>query len=78
MIRIETKRNSGESSSNVLRRFMKRVQGSGVVRKAKSLRYRQREQSELKKKLWALKKIERRETNFRLWKLGKIRDASAR
>lgn len=75
---IEVKRNSGESSSNTARRFTKRVQGSGIVRKAKAGRYRTREESALKRKQWVLKKQIKKAEFLRLWKLGKIKDVRSR
>lgn len=68
---IEIKREEGESSSSVLRRFQKRVQGAGIVRRVKKLRATERPQSHYKKKKSALKRLERRATYERLKKLGK-------
>lgn len=72
MIRIEVVRESNESNSSVLRRFSKRVQGSGVVRKAKSLKSLERPLSTYKRKKRALKRIARRTEVEYLKKLGKI------
>lgn len=75
MIQIEIKRTQGESTSNMLRRFSKRVQGSGNLRKVKGKRYSSRTQSTLKIKRSALKRLEKISTIDRLKKLGKIKDA---
>lgn len=75
MIQIEVKRTAGESTSNMLRRFSKRVQGSGNLRKVKGKRYSSRTQSTLKVKRSALKRLEKISTIDRLKKLGKIKDA---
>jgi ribosomal protein S21 len=72
MIKIEVKRDSTESTSSVLRRFSKRVQGSGIVRRAKALRFTERPLSHYKKKKAALVKLERRTAYERLKKLGKV------
>ena len=72
MIKIEVKRDSTESTSGVLRRFSKRVQSSGNIRRAKSLRFTERPLSHYKKKKAALVKLERRAAYERLKKLGKV------
>lgn len=74
MIRIEVKKNGGESNANVMRRFSKRMQSSGVVKEAKSNRYNTRKPSDYKKHKSAMKMIERGTSMNRLRKLGKIKD----
>ena len=74
MIRIEVKKNGGESNANVMRRFSKRVQSSGVVKEAKGNRYHTRAQSTYKKHKSAMKRLEKGVTMNRLRKLGKIKD----
>lgn len=78
MIIIEVKRDSTESTSGVLRRFSKRVQGSGIVKRAKKLRFTERPLSHYKKKKSALVRLERRNAYERLKKLGKIAATPAR
>jgi len=73
MMVIEVSKISGESNANVLRRFSKRVQGAGLVRRVRGGRFQLRSKSELKKKQDALKRLKRRAEYERLWKLGKIR-----
>jgi ribosomal protein S21 len=75
MIQIEVKRAAGESTSNLLRRFSKRVQSSGILRKVKSKRYAIRTQSDLKIRRSALKRLEKIAIIERLRKLGKMKDA---
>ncbi|MEK7610721.1 MAG: 30S ribosomal protein S21 [Patescibacteria group bacterium] len=72
MITIEVKRLPNESNSSLMRRFSKRVQISGLIKKVKAGRFRVRAQSEYKKKQSALKMLARREHYARLKKLGKI------
>jgi hypothetical protein len=72
----EVKRSGSESNANVIRRFTKRVQTAGTIRRARSLRYAERTQSDLKKKVSALKKITKRKEIDKLKKLGKIKDVS--
>lgn len=75
MSAIEVTRVGTESNANLLRRFTKRVQTSGNLRRARSLQFSTRNKSELKNKQEALKRITKRTTNDRLRKLGKIKDA---
>ncbi|MCC7160407.1 hypothetical protein IT399_01615, partial [Candidatus Nomurabacteria bacterium] len=69
---IEVKKNSNENNASVLRRFSRRVQESGIIRKVKGSRYNVRKESKLKIKKSALKKMERRKEIERLKKLGKM------
>jgi ribosomal protein S21 len=71
---IEVSKNSNESTASLLRRFSKKVQGSGLVRHIRGTRFSERNKSELKKKQDALKKLARRAEYERLWKLGKIKN----
>lgn len=70
---IEVNKNANESTASLLRRFSKKVQGSGLVRQVRNSRFSDRTKSELKKKQDALKKLARRAEYERLWKLGKIK-----
>lgn len=72
MIRIEVKRDTTESSGSALRRFSKKVQGAGIVRKVKGLKASERPLSHYKKKKAALKRLARRNEYERLKKLGKV------
>lgn len=77
MMTIEVTKASGESNASLLRRFSKRVQGAGIVKKVRNERFHLRPKSELKKKQDALKRLKKRAEYERLYKLGKIRhDAS--
>ena len=69
---IEVKKNPNENNSSVLRRFSRRIQESGIIRRVKSSRYNERKESKLKVKKSALKRIERRKEIEKLKKLGKI------
>jgi ribosomal protein S21 len=69
---IEVKKNPNENNSSVLRRFSRRVQESGIIRKVKSGRYSVRKESKLKMKKSALKRMERRNEIEKLRKLGKL------
>ena len=70
---IEVKKNGNENNASLLRRFSRRIQESGILPKVKSKRYSEREDSKLKVKAAALKRLARRKENERLRKLGKIK-----
>lgn len=69
---IEVRKNPNENNSSVLRRFSRRIQESGIIRKAKSARYNLRKESKLKAKKSALKRLSRRKEIEKLKKLGKM------
>lgn len=71
VVTIEVKKSKNETPASLIRRFTKKVQESGVVRKAKSKRYKERNMSEYKKKKNTLRKISRREQVEKLKRLGK-------
>jgi ribosomal protein S21 len=69
---VEVTKNGGENNLSVLRRFTKRVQGSGVLPRIRGRRYAKRLSSEYTKKKMALKKIGRqKEVSFAI-KMGKM------
>ena len=70
---IEVKKNTNENNSSVLRRFSRRIQESGIIRKIKGSRYNVRKESKLKVKKSALKRIGRRKEIEHLRKLGKMK-----
>ncbi len=71
-INIEIEKTGSETGTNLLRRFSKRVQGSGIIIKVKGGRYKQRIQSKFKVKARTLEGIQRKKVTERLMKLGKI------
>jgi hypothetical protein len=71
MINVEVTRNAGENAMGVIRRFTRKVQGSGVIPRVRSLRSNTRVQSHYKVKMRALTMIKRREHMAELVKLGK-------
>ncbi|MDP2593337.1 MAG: hypothetical protein Q8P52_01665 [bacterium] len=77
-INVEVLKNANENSISLIRRFTRRVQGSGVLPKLKSLRFRNRKNSDYKKKRQTLKKIARRAEIAKLIKLGKISENNGR
>ncbi len=77
-INVEVTKNNNENGTNLLRRFTKRVQESGVLRKVRSIRYRQREKTKLAKKRSALVVLGRRAEYEKLKKLGKLPEKKKR
>lgn len=69
---LEVKKTDSESTANLIRRFSKKVRESGLVYRAKSLRFNARPKSKLKKKEEALKKAKKERRMAYLKKLGKI------
>ena len=70
---IEVKKNANENNASVLRRFSRRIQESNIIQKVKGNRYNKREESKLKIKKSAIRRITRRKEVEKLRKLGKIK-----
>lgn len=71
MINVEITKNAGENALGVIRRFTRKVQGSGIIPRVRSLRSAVRVQSKYKVKQRTLTLIKRREAMAQLIKLGK-------
>ena len=69
---IEVKKNTNENNMNLVRRFTRKVQESGIIQKVKSKRYNERTESKVKTKLATLKRINRRKVQAKLQKMGKV------
>jgi ribosomal protein S21 len=74
MINVEVQKNASESNASILRRFTKRVQGSGILPRVRSLRYKLRNQSSYKRKVKTLSGIKRKVEVAELIKMGKMQD----
>lgn len=72
MINIEIEKNSNESNASMLRRFTKKVQGSGVLPRIRSIRYSGRKLSHYKTKMKTLEGLRRKAEREELIKMGKI------
>jgi hypothetical protein len=72
MINAEVVRTGNENNLNLIRRFTKKVQGSGVLPRVRGIRYSTRKQSEYVKKKKTLKVLKRREEVSELIKMGKM------
>jgi hypothetical protein len=77
-INVEITRNGTENSVGVIRRFTKKVQGSGILPRVRSIRYNQRELSAYKTKMKTLKSIRRKAEIAELIKLGKMQEKTSR
>ncbi len=71
-VNVEIARGSTENNLSALRRFTKRVQGSGVLTKVRSKRYSERNRSENVKKKKTLKRISRKDAILADLKMGKV------
>lgn len=68
---IEVKKNTNENNTNLIRRFSRKVQESGIIQKVKGKRYNERTESKVKIKAATLKRIARKKKQEKLFKLGK-------
>ena len=73
-INVQVEKNQQESTANLIRRFTKRMQGAGIVQKARSSRYFKRDKSENVRRHSKLLKLTRQKTYETNLKLGKIQD----
>jgi len=69
---VKVKANKAENSTNLIRRFGKRVQGAGILSKAKSLRFKDREMSSYVKKKNKLRSIKKRAKIEKMLKMGQV------
>lgn len=69
---LEVKRKEKESVQNLIKRFTKAVQKSGILIRAREKMYKDRNISEEKKKRKALRREEMKKYYQKLEKLGKI------
>jgi len=78
MINAEVVKTGSENNLNLIRRFTKRVQGSGVLPRVRSIRYASRKMSEYVKQKKTLKVLKRREEVAELIKMGKMSEYTPR
>ncbi len=75
---IQVKRKERETAESLIRRFSRRVQQSGVLRRVRKLRFRQEEKSKDIRRDEALYKVKIRKEIDRLKKMGKFDDDALR
>jgi hypothetical protein len=73
-INIEIEKNSNESNASMLRRFTKKVQGSGILPRVRSIRYSGRTLSPYKVKVQRLASIAKKSEIEELIRMGKMAD----
>ncbi|HEY4478382.1 MAG TPA: hypothetical protein VI775_00895 [Candidatus Paceibacterota bacterium] len=78
MINVEVKKHGTENSLGILRRFTKKVQGSGVLPRVRSKRYNERSLSPYKTKMKTLKSLKRKLEIQELIKMGKMPEKTSR
>ncbi len=61
MITVSVEKNENENTTSLIRRFSRRVQGSGVVRRAKGIRFHARAISKTKRRTSAVRRLRRTE-----------------
>jgi ribosomal protein S21 len=78
MINVEIERHGNENTAGVMRRFSRKVQSSGVLKRVRGLRYFKRGKSDAKKKKDALVRMERTDKYLELLKLGRVVETKKR
>ena len=71
-INVEVTKSGAENNLSLIRKFTKKVQGSGVLPRVRSRRYSSRVLSEYVTKKKALKKLRRKEEVMEAIKMGKM------
>lgn len=68
---LEIQRKERETSQSLIRRFSRRIRQSGILLRARKIRFRQRPKSKQMKKRAALRREELKKEYEKLKKLGK-------
>ncbi len=69
---VEIKKGGKDNNANLIKKFTRKVQESGIIPRMKGLRYEERNLSAYVKKTKRLKSIKNREVREEQIKLGKI------
>lgn len=75
---VRVEKNNNESSANVIRRFTKRVQNAGIIRRLRDERYHKRVKSSNVRKGVRLKKLVKKAVYEKMYKLGKVPEHGTR
>lgn len=75
---VEIKKSPKDNNANLIRKFTRKIQESGVIPRVKSIRYAERNVSAYVKKTKKLRSIKNREIREEQIKLGKISVSSRR
>ncbi len=71
MINVEVERHGNENIGGLMRRFSRKMQSSGIVRRVRSIRYHKRKPSRTKIKKDALTRIKKTEKYIEMYKMGR-------
>jgi ribosomal protein S21 len=71
-VNVAVEKTGTENNVSLIRRFTRRVQESGIVRRVRGIRYSERNRSHYVSKKKTLEVLSRRKERERLMKLGKI------
>ncbi len=75
---VEIKKGAKDNNANLIKKFTRKVQESGIIPRMKGLRYAERNLSEYVKKTKRLKSIKNKEVREEQIKLGKISASTRR
>ena len=75
---VQVEKNQNESTANLMRRFTKRVQGSGIIPRMRKNRYFKRDKSSNVRRDAKLLKLEKAAKYEEQLKLGKIQERPTR
>jgi ribosomal protein S21 len=75
---VQVDKNANENTMGLLRRFTKRVRGSGILQRVRGIRYYERQKSEYVKKKKTLKRLAKKEKYNELLKLGKVTEQTGK
>ncbi len=75
---FEIKKQDRENAQSLVRRFSRRLKNSGILIRARSMRFRDRPESAFTKRKAALRRIEKRAEYEHLSKLGLIQERKKR
>lgn len=74
MINVSVAKHGTENATALIRRFQKRVQGAGIIRRVKGARYTERPKSKLRRQKSAIRRITRKETHSEMERMGLIKE----
>lgn len=77
-INVQVEKNDKENTAGLLRRFTKRVRGSGILSRVRGIRYYNREKSKYVQKKRTLKRLRKNTEINEMIKLGKITEQTTR
>ena len=69
---VEVRKNKNENSLSLIKRFSRKVRGTGILRAVRAKRYHERDMSEFKKKQSRLRNLTKKAEYEKLKKLGKL------